>query len=243
MQVQALASLDAAEPVLLRITSRAPSVGADPAGHRHRPQPVPVRRHARDLPRAVAARPAGRRARRGADRPGHRRVGRTARLRGGSVGRPQNWPADTAAVVVASHGHDEAAVLARGGAVGCAVHRAGRVAPARCSGARRPSTSATRTGPASTRRRGSTSARARPRRWRCRSWPRSCSCRPPAASSPPATASAGDGRRPGVRHDRSRPSIAATSTTTASAISSAGRAAEQAFVADPGDVRLAGDRP
>ena len=226
------------EPLLLRITPDEPDEHRRSRRRRcTRAQPVPVRRHAGDLPRAgrcppplVAV------ARRQPRSPGHCwRARPAAGLRVRAVGRRRRAPADgAAAVVVASHGRDEETVLARRAAApACptsgwwpAARRGAAVLGALdvCDDAARPRC---------TPRPGSTSAPARPRRWRCRSWPRSSPSaataphRPvPPDVAPHRRAAPRDRHRPGVRHERSPPSRRpCTSTTTGAGTGSAAPAA------------------
>ena len=170
------------EPLLLRIvptpsrgrpeqSGRGGAVGA---------QPVPVRRRARDLPRAGAARAAsscvvGDTPDRGGAGRGRRRARARRRRRG------RRWRRSaptTVAVVVAAHGRDEVHALRRAleagvpyvGLVASPKRGAGVLDELRADGV--PEEQLAR----STSRPGSTSAPARPPRSRCRSSPRSSPC-------------------------------------------------------------------
>ncbi len=85
VRLQALALLSSGESMLLRI---APDAGGGPAGQDRRPQPVPVGRHARDLPRTGAPGAARRRAR----RQPHRRAMSRGRAALGYEARPYERP-------------------------------------------------------------------------------------------------------------------------------------------------------
>ena len=126
--VYALKAIETEEAVLLRIVPDGP-IGEDPGnraggrgrrGCRDRPEPLPVRRRDRDLPRAGPPRAARPRRRRHADR---RRGGRARRRARPRHGRPSP-AADTEpaagdlAVVVAAHGRDELHTLRRALEVG-----------------------------------------------------------------------------------------------------------------------------
>ncbi len=144
--------------------------GVRPAGQDRGAQPVPVRRHARDLPGTRAAGAARRRARREPDRAGHvgRRVVPGLRRRAVRRGRR----------VVGRRRARRDPRQARGGD----AHRRRPCRRARTSGSSRArsaaprwwarSSSPTRRRPASATRRASTSARAPRPRSRCRCSPR-----------------------------------------------------------------------
>ena len=111
MRLEGLRLLRAGESGLLRITPDA-DAGEPVGGRAHGRQPVPVRRHAGDLPGVDGPAHDGRRVRRGAGGPRAGAGGARAGLRRPDRDRPGG--ADRAghrAVVVASHGRDEAPVL------------------------------------------------------------------------------------------------------------------------------------
>ena len=90
--------------------------GRDRGGSRDGPEPVPVRRRDRDLPRAGAPGAARPRRRRHADRGGGHVARRRARARRSSPSRaaPRSRRAGDLALVVAAHGRDELHTLRRG---------------------------------------------------------------------------------------------------------------------------------
>ncbi len=180
-------------------------------GRRRRdgPEPVPVRRCDRGVPRARAARAARARRRRHADRGGghaDRRRARLRRRRASSGGDVEPRPGDLA-LVVAAHGRDELHTLRSRPRGGPALRRPGREPQARHRRARR----------APRRRRAGRLARAhrRPRRprhrraharprSRSRSWRRSSPCAAPRSPSSAAGATAPRAIRPRRRSRSTR---------------------------------------
>ena len=114
VRLHALRALETGEPMLLRILPGDAAEAADRArGRGDRQQPLPERRRAGDLPRAAAAggtvRVVGRDPIGRAIAELGERVGYAVELDAAEESEPR---ADDAAVVVASHGHDEERVLA-----------------------------------------------------------------------------------------------------------------------------------
>ena len=135
VRAQSLSLLDSGESLLLRIPPEEEAAGPRPGVRRvpDRRQPVPVRGHARDLPRA--GRP-------GAARGGGGRVPIAVALvdlapPGRAPGGPAACPGTAAAVVVASHGRDEEDALVAAPRGRRALRRAGRQPQAGRSGGRR----------------------------------------------------------------------------------------------------------
>ena len=189
VRLHALRALETGEPLLLRILPGAGDGRRARGGRGRRRQPVPVRRRARDLPRAAPARAAGARGR--ATSPVAQALARAGRRRSASrASGGARRAGDHARGRRLARAREEDA---RRGRAGAGVRYVGLVASrrARRRGARRAARDgvAEEASRACTRPRAWTSARARPRRSRCRSWPSSSPAAAPHRRAPAPAAS------------------------------------------------------
>ena len=249
---QGLRLLETGESTLLRITpdGRVPRRPSRPEGLVVGRQPVPVRRHAGDLPGGGAAADAGPRLRRRADRPraGERRRGGRLRRSRPPPTRRRRSPPDARARRGRLARPRRGAGARRRAARRRAVRRAGGQPAAGRRGASPSWTSRTSCGRGCTPRPGWTSAPAPPARSRCRSCAEviaGAAARqptPPAqlpdARAPSAAGGRHGGDRPGLRHDRRRsPDAACSWSTTAATWYFCGARLPQGLRRRPGTVR------